>query len=345
MKQLLVILLVLGTSTITIAQTHYGNNAGTQGTGHSFFGEQAGRNNTGAHNSFFGHYAGKNNSIGFSNSFFGAFTGLDNTSGRYNTFAGRTAGGSNTTGSFNTFLGGNSGLGNTTGSQNTFLGHRAGNSNQTGNNNTYIGVQVAHNNVSGSYNTMIGYHSGRNNTGSSNVFVGYEAGRNETSSNQLYIHNSSAATPLIYGDFAAGGVGIGTKKLVDANDNAFYTLSVNGKVRTTELRVYPGWADYVFEPGYKLRSLPEVEKHIQQHKHLPDVPSAKEVTKNGILVGDMEATLLRKIEELTLYMITANKSNELLQKEVSQVGQRLQGIEQEVQAVKTTQRSLKKKIK
>jgi len=67
------------------------------------------------------------------------------------------------------------------------------------------------------------------------------------------------------------------------------------------------WPDYVFKPHYNLRSLSEVEQYIKTHQHLPDVPSEKEVKANGIDVGETQAILLRKIEELTLYMIKQEK--------------------------------------
>ncbi|KXX71263.1 hypothetical protein [Flammeovirga sp. SJP92] len=86
-----------------------------------------------------------------------------------------------------------------------------------------------------------------------------------------------------------------------------YKLSVAGKIRAEEVKVYTGWADYVFEEDYNLKSLSEVEAHIKEHKHLPDVPSAKEVEENGVNVGETEAMLLRKIEELTLYTIEQEK--------------------------------------
>ena len=67
------------------------------------------------------------------------------------------------------------------------------------------------------------------------------------------------------------------------------------------------WHDDVFRPGFDLRSIEEVEDFVNENHHLPDVPSEKEVLENGINLGDMEATLLKKIEELTLYLIDQNK--------------------------------------
>jgi hypothetical protein len=104
-----------------------------------------------------------------------------------------------------------------------------------------------------------------------------------------------------------------------------YMLAVKGKVYCQEVHVTPTtqWADYVFKKDYNLLSLEEVERHIKERGHLNDVPSAEEVTKAGYNVGAMDATLLKKIEELTLHLIEQNKQlqelkkvNEVLQKEV-----------------------------
>jgi hypothetical protein len=74
------------------------------------------------------------------------------------------------------------------------------------------------------------------------------------------------------------------------------------------------WPDFVFDKSYKLRSLDEVEAYIQENNHLQDVPTAKEVKENGLSLGKMDTILLRKIEELTLYMIELKKENEVLKK-------------------------------
>ncbi|MBN2668977.1 MAG: hypothetical protein JXR60_07095, partial [Bacteroidales bacterium] len=78
---------------------------------------------------------------------------------------------------------------------------------------------------------------------------------------------------------------------------------------------YP-WSDFVFAKEYKLRSIQEVEKYIEEHHHLPEMPSADDVEQNGINVGEMDAKLLQKIEELTLYIIEQQKEIELLKKEI-----------------------------
>jgi hypothetical protein len=112
---------------------------------------------------------------------------------------------------------------------------------------------------------------------------------------------------------STGEVGIGTT-------NPQAKLAVNGDIFSKKVKVtQSGWPDYVFAPGYRLRPLSEVELFIKHHHHLPDVPSAATVEKDGLDLGDNQATLLKKIEELTLYLIAQNKKLELLEKEVAQL--------------------------
>ena len=99
-----------------------------------------------------------------------------------------------------------------------------------------------------------------------------------------------------------GNVGIGTGKVEG------YRLSVEGKIRSREVEVNAlQWADFVFEKDYELLSLSSVEAYVKKNKHLPNVPSEKEVKERGINLGEMDAILLRKIEELTLYVIELEK--------------------------------------
>ena len=94
-----------------------------------------------------------------------------------------------------------------------------------------------------------------------------------------------------------------------------YKLSVNGKIRATEVKVYTGWADYVFKDNYKLPTLQEVESHIKEKGHLINIPSEAEVLENGIQLGEMNAKLLEKIEELTLYTLEQEERIEILEKQ------------------------------
>ena len=114
--------------------------------------------------------------------------------------------------------------------------------------------------------------------------------------------------------FKDGKVGIG------APPASSHKLYVTGGITTEEVkvRVQSQWTDYVFENHYKLMPLNELEKFISQNKHLPDVPSAEVVKKDGINLGEMNALLLKKVEELTLYILNQEKKIEALQKAVDQ---------------------------
>lgn len=103
---------------------------------------------------------------------------------------------------------------------------------------------------------------------------------------------------------ANGNIGIGT------TDPKGYKLAVAGNMiaESVKVQLKGSWADYVFEDDYKLKTLEETEAFVKKNKHLPEIPSAAEVKTNGIDVGEMNATLLRKIEEMTLQMIQLNKT-------------------------------------
>lgn len=118
-----------------------------------------------------------------------------------------------------------------------------------------------------------------------------------------------------------GFVGIGTTSPTEK-------LSVNGNIRAKKLIVsQTGWPDYVFADDYALPRLSSVENFIKQNKHLPGIPSVKEIEKNGVDVGDNQALLLKKIEELTLYMIALNKKNDELALQNKKLHERLLNIE------------------
>jgi hypothetical protein len=84
---------------------------------------------------------------------------------------------------------------------------------------------------------------------------------------------------------------------------------VHAKEVKVDLNV-PG-PDYVFEKDYNLMSLEEIKAYIEKHKHLPEVPSAKEMETNGVNLSEMNMILLKKVEELTLHVIELKKENEL----------------------------------
>jgi len=264
------------------------------------------------------------------------------TGGNYNMAIGDRALKFNTVGVANTAIGARALEKNQTGTANMAFGYLALFENLGGDYNTAIGQQTLHF-TKGSRNTGIGTEAGYNNiSGSGNIFIGFQAGYNETGSNQLYIASSNTATPLVKGDFGnqnlkfhtgttaptatAGFVAIGD---FTANGstvtpgigaiNTFpaftagsrYRLIVQDGILTEKLKVAlrngSDWADYVFAPDYKLMPLEEVEQFTKENKHLPNVPSADDMVKDGLDVTKTSAKMMEKIEELTLYVIELNK--------------------------------------
>ncbi|WP_343703371.1 hypothetical protein [Chitinophaga sp.] len=114
-----------------------------------------------------------------------------------------------------------------------------------------------------------------------------------------------------------------------------YKLAVNGPVKAQKIKVtQTEWPDYVFEPSYQLKSLEELESFISKYKHLPEMPSAADVQQNGLDVGENQAKLLQKIEELTLYMIDMNKKMTTQEKVIDAQQQRLARQEKELENLK-----------
>lgn len=114
-----------------------------------------------------------------------------------------------------------------------------------------------------------------------------------------------------------GQVGIGISSSANL-PSADYLLAVDGKIISEEVRVElsGNWPDYVFAQDYPLLPLAELQKQIQAEGHLPGIPSADVVAAEGFDLGGMQTQLLKKIEELTLYVIELNKANVELKAEV-----------------------------
>jgi len=138
----------------------------------------------------------------------------------------------------------------------------------------------------------------------------------------LYANSGGTITALMQGNVGIGTAGpadklevignVRTDAIVDRNDAQYYAdlnnVSRFNSIHAKEVVVEAGWsADFVFDKNYALKPLSEVEKYIAENKHLPDIPSEKEVVENGVSVGDMYVRLLQKIEELTLYQIKQEK--------------------------------------
>ena len=129
----------------------------------------------------------------------------------------------------------------------------------------------------------------------------------------VYINDATAT------NYFGGLVGIGTV-------NTFgYSLAVNGSAIFTKavVKTYATWPDYVFKKGYIRPSLNSLSRYIKANNHLPGLPSADSVAKNGIDLGANQARLLQKIEELTLYIIEQDRKIDALQK----VNKRLNGLQ------------------
>ncbi len=132
--------------------------------------------------------------------------------------------------------------------------------------------------------------------------------RNNGLTSTLFLNNNGGDLVMCT---SSGNVMIGT-----STPAAGYILSVDGKIMGEELKVQLSgdWPDYVFHDNYKLPSLQNLEASIKVNKHLPGMPSAAEVKKDGIMVGQMQTKMMEKIEELTLYIISLQKQIDELKK-------------------------------
>jgi len=154
----------------------------------------------------------------------------------------------------------------------------------------------------------------------------------EVNGNELTI-SSLLDNPIGLGDFSfSGKVGIKT------TTPGAYDLAVNGKIRSQEIKVETsGWPDYVFKEDYKLPSLTETEKFIKENGHLPEVPKAADAEVNGISLGEMNKILLKKIEELTLYLIDLEKSRTEQQQLIEQQVEALNQVTKQLNEIKMKQ--------
>lgn len=139
--------------------------------------------------------------------------------------------------------------------------------------------------------------------------------------NEIMARNNGTAATLFL-NVEGGAVVIGTTL-----EPAGAVLAVDGKVLCEELEVQLSgdWPDYVFAEDYSLMPLEQVESFIKQNRHLPDVPSAAEVKREGLVVGEMQAALMRKVEELTLHMIEQDKRLRTLETENARLRERVAG--------------------
>ncbi len=290
-------------------------------------------------NTFVGYLAGDDNVNGENNVNVGNYAGRENTGGNYNVCVGNAAGQSSLADQ-NVYLGGNTAQHNELGGGNVIVGALAGRY-STGGSNVIIGSEAGHgtstNNFSGESNVFIGFNAGKNmTTGEGNIFIGNAVGATQIppdTNHTLCIDNQNIPNPLIYGEFDnnvikfnAERVGIGfdtNSEFGDFPDNTLvnyddYRLFVRGGILAEEIRIrsYVNWADYVFAEDYKLMPLNEVAMYIADNGHLPNMPSAEEVEKEGLELGNIVKLHQEKIEELTLHLIEQEKEMEALKKQV-----------------------------
>jgi len=336
--------------------TSYGNlimgNAGKVGANTcSFYGGEAGVANdtTSYKNTYIGKRAGYTNVYGDENTFVGAGAGHDNKKSK-NVFLGVATGRFNETGSRNVFLGYQAGY-NETGSDRLYIANDstsrpliygdfvddilgfnarvgigthtpesvlnivADNPAITLTNTNGATLQLASAQAAGNYSpfTNDGDQVIRM-LGSDNIIFSTSA---IEGSNRNFKFASHDSLLMVIND--TGKVSIGDVPQTNGN----YKLYVKDGILTEKVRVAlcPDWPDYVFEEDYDRSSTEEVEEFIKTNKHLPNVPSAKEVGENGIDMAEMDATLLRQIEELWLHVIDLKKENETLKNEVENLRQ------------------------
>lgn len=328
--------MLLSTAAVSQNNTYHGTDAGNGTNGgqlNATYGYQTGNVVIGNYNSFFGANAGLINSSGANNVFIGYNAGDANVAGAGNTFVGSNSGTANTS-TGNTFIGYYSGFASTSSTGNVFSGYQSGRSTTTGSTNTFYGYQSGYSNVTGFGNVFLGAQAGYNETGSNKLYIdnsnvstpliygdfsANRVGINSlpNSTHTLTVGGTVHATAFYQGgqqvamwntvgadvNYTSGNVSIGT-----ANPYG-YKLAVAGKIISEEvvIKLQAAWPDYVFESDYQLMPLAEVAKYIKANKHLPNVPDAAEIKKNGVEVGEMNVILLKKMEEMTLYVIELEK--------------------------------------
>ncbi|WP_229379885.1 hypothetical protein [Fibrella forsythiae] len=271
-------------------------------------------------------------------------------------FVGSKSGYTNRIGRVNTYLGFQSGY-SAVADSNTFVGYQSGYATTTGRGNTFIGTASGRSNSGGSHNTFVGNGAGPAGSNSDdNVYIGYNTEQRDTDALATNLHNSTAigsgskvaiSNALVLGNNV--NVGIGTSapatrlEVVSSLDNTsglrlshltansqsthstdqFLTVNDQGDIIKAryQLRINKAseWSDRVFAPSYQLRSLESVERYVRDQGHLPGVPSADEVMKEGVDLAKINALLLEKVEELTLYLLQQKRELMQQQKRIDQL--------------------------
>ena len=319
----------------------YSGYGSTTGSTNTFIGSFSGQaTSTGAQNFFGGAFSGYSNTTGNNNTFIGRNSGYYNTTGSGNVAMGSSSWAGNQ-GSNNVILGFASGPNNTlsTASNNVIIGYKSGQSSTTGTGNVFLGSESGYNET-GSNKLYI------DNSNTTTPLVYGDFNSNQVGINSL--PNTTHALTVggtLYstGNIYATGIYVNGNSITDAgfefwnkvgtniwnrSDNVGigvdlsknpnnYRLGVKGKIGAQEVQIENNsltWSDFVFKDDYKLITLEELEHYIKVNKHLPEIPTEAEVRKDGLLVSEMNAKLLQKVEELTLYVIELKKEVEALKK-------------------------------
>jgi hypothetical protein len=313
--------IALGSNTIGINNTAVGNSS-------------LQKNTSGADNTANGSKALYTNTTGASNTAIGTQTLYFNTSGDGNSALGLYALYNNSTGRRNTALGGQALSSNKTGSNNVALGYGADVFEYGLTNATAIGskaIVTTSNTIQLGDDQVTEVHAGVG-VNSTLVTGGLRVLGGVPGNGKILVSDSHGNATWKTAQDLNGQTMIyqnGTKILVGSTNPTSvslpgdYGLYVLKGILTERVKVAingtANWADYVFENKYKLKTLEEVEQFISKNKHLPNIPSAAEVVKEGIDVASMDAKLLEKIEELTLYMIELNKKTDAQGKKIEEL--------------------------
>ncbi|PXX95024.1 hypothetical protein DF185_22700 [Marinifilum breve] len=151
---------------------------------------------------------------------------------------------------------------------------------------------------------------------------------------ELWTNNINGADKQVYNIHQDANIQFLQGVSIGCEAKSGFKLAVNGSITASEVKVQAQTADFVFEDDYDLKDLEEVEEFISLNKHLPDVPSAKQMKENGVGLAEMNKLLLQKVEELTLYVIQQKNENTILKIEMNQYKSdrlQLQEVKQELQ--------------
>jgi hypothetical protein len=137
----------------------------------------------------------------------------------------------------------------------------------------------------------------------------------------VFTIDQTGNTTISGNTYVAKNLGIGT------TNTSGYQLAVNGNAiaNSLTLQLYGTWPDYIFDKSYQLLPLTDVQAYIDKNHHLPEVPSAADVARDGMNVGPMNEVLVKKVEELTLYMIELNKQLKDQQLEITKLKKKISG--------------------